>query len=182
MTVPRMTKKDKSESWPNFWKPLPFSPNIKYPSHSFEYEITKHIKTTQPHTLGVFSSFKKACTLVLEKCICLSINPLSLFLAYLWLPSSESQGPSLGGQFRGFTRTWGMTILLLLLLLLQRGACSLVFPCLQGTHILGYSSLWGQAEAKRFSGIAPFPGLPSFNICFSPILTTLILLLGAFTL
>lgn len=80
MTIPRMTKKDKNESWSNFWKPPPFSPNIKYPSHSLEYEITKHIKTNQLHTLGVFLSFKKACTLVLEKCICLSINPLSLYL------------------------------------------------------------------------------------------------------
>lgn len=54
MTVPRITKKDKSESWPNFWKPPPFSPNIKYPSHSFECEITKHIKNyPTPYPGGV---------------------------------------------------------------------------------------------------------------------------------
>ena len=137
----------------------------------------------------MFLSFKKACTLVLEKCICLSINPLSLylglpFISFFSKPRTLTWRPVPGihsdlGHDHSLAPSPPATESVSKLHSSTTACCSLAS---RGQHILGYSSLWDQAETETFSEISPFLGLPPFKTCFSSILTTLILLLGAFTL
>lgn len=61
----------------------------------------------------------------------------------------------------------------------SQGQLGVLFP--SGTHILGYSSLYDQAEAETSSEIANFLGISFFlypSLPLSP--TNLILLIGAF--